>query len=147
MKIFIKIIIFFYTTFIFNIPNVQAIEKIKIGLLVHMTGKDSQIGKSIVKAIRLAVNKIDNSSIEIVPKDTKSNPEITLKSAKELNNEGIKIVIGPVFNKNLVHLSEMEDMIFLSLTNKIINNPNNIISSGINSTSQFKTISKFQKIK
>ena len=147
MKIFIKIIIFFYTTFIFNIPNLQAIEKIKIGLLVPMTGKDSQIGKSIVKAIRLAVNKIDNSSIEIVPKDTKSNPEITLKSAKELNNEGIKIVIGPVFNKNLVHLSEMEDMIFLSLTNKVINNPNNIISSGINSTSQFKTISKFQKIK
>ena len=147
MKIFIKIIIFFYTTFIFNIPNLQAIEKIKIGLLVPMTGKDSQIGKSIVKAIRLAVNKIDNSSIEIVPKDTKSNPEITLKSAKELNNEGIKIVIGPVFNKNLVHLSEMEDMIFLSLTNKVINNPNNIISSGNNSTSQFKTNSKFQKIK
>ena len=28
--------------------------------------------------------------------------------------EGIKIVIGPVFNKNLVHLSEMEDMIFLN---------------------------------
>ena len=63
--------------------------------------------------MKSSFNKIDNSSIEIVPKDTKSNPEITLKSAKELNNEGIKIVIGPVFNKNLVHLSEMEDMIFL----------------------------------
>ena len=37
-------------------------------------------------------------------------------------------------------------MIFLSLTNKIVNNPNNIISAGINSTSQFNTISKFQKM-
>ena len=40
----------------------------------------------------------------------------------------------------------MKNMIFLSLTNKIVNNSNNIISAGINSTSQFNTISKFQKI-
>ena len=146
MRIFIKIIIFFCTIFIFNVPNISANEKIKIGLLVPLTGKDSQIGKSILKSIRLAINKIDNPLIEIIPKDTKSNPEITLRKAKELNNEDIKIVIGPVFNKNLVYLNEMKNMIFLSLTNKIVNNSNNIISAGINSTSQFNTISKFQKI-
>ena len=59
---------------------------------------------------------------------------------------GVKIVIGPVFNKNLIYLNQMKNMIFLSLTNKIVNNPNNIISAGINSTSQFNTISKFQKM-
>ena len=146
MKIFIKIIIFFFTIFIFNVPNILANEKIKIGLLVPLTGEDSQIGKSIIKSIRLAINKIDNPLIEIIPKDTKSNPEVTLRKAKELNSEDVKIVIGPVFNKNLVHLNEMKNMIFLSLTNKIVNNSKNIISAGINSTSQFNTISKFQKI-
>ena len=146
MKIFIKIIIFFYIIFVFNVSNIWANEKIKIGLLVPITGKDSQIGKSIIKSTRLAINKIGNPLIEIIPKDTKSNPEITLKKAKELNDEEVKIVIGPVFNKNLVYLDELKNMIFLSLTNKIVNNPNNIISAGINSTSQFNTISKFQKM-
>jgi len=146
MKILIKIIIFFSIIYIFNNSNIWANEKIKIGLLVPITGKDAQIGKSIIKSIRLAVNKIDSSLIEIVPKDTMSNPDITLERAIELNSEGIKIVIGPIFNKNLVYLNEMENMIFLSLTNKIINNQNNVISAGINSTSQFNTISKFQKI-
>ena len=146
MKIFIKIIIFIYTIFIFSVPNILANEKIKIGLLVPLTGKDSHIGKSIIKSIRLAINKIDNPLIEIIPKDTKSNPEITLSKAKELSSEDVKIVIGPVFNKNLAYLNEMKNMIFLSLTNKIVNNPNNIISAGINSTSQFNTISKFQKM-
>ena len=146
MKIFIKIIIFLCLVSVLNIQKVSAEEKIKIGLLVPITGQHSEIGKSIIKSVRLAINKIDNPLIEILPRDTQSNPLITLRKAKELNGIGVKIIIGPVFNKNLIYLDEIKDVIFLSLTNKIINNPKNIISTGINSGSQFNTISKFQKI-
>ena len=146
MKIFIKIIIFLCLVSVLNIQKVSAEEKIKIGLLVPITGQHSEIGKSIIKSVRLAINKIDNPLIEILPRDTQSNPLITLRKAKELNEIGVKIIIGPVFNKNLIYLDEIKDVIFLSLTNKIINNPKNIISTGINSESQFNTISKFQKI-
>ena len=146
MKIFIKIIIFLCLVSVLNIQKISAEEKIKIGLLVPITGQHSEIGKSIIKSVRLAINKIDNPLIEILPRDTQSNPLITLRKAKELNEIGVKIIIGPVFNKNLIYLDEIKDVIFLSLTNKIINNPQNIISTGINSESQFNTISKFQKI-
>ena len=146
MKIFIKIIIFLCLVSVLNIQKISAEEKIKIGLLVPITGQHSEIGKSIIKSVRLAINKIDNPLIEILPRDTQSNPSITLRKAKELNEIGVKIIIGPVFNKNLIYLDEIKDVIFLSLTNKIINNPKNIISTGINSGSQFNTISKFQKI-
>ncbi len=146
MKIFIKIIIFLFLVSVLNIQKISAEEKIKIGLLVPITGQHSEIGKSIIKSVRLAINKIDNPLIEILPRDTKSNPAITLRKAKELNEIGVKIIIGPVFNKNLIYLDEIKDVIFLSLTNKILNNPKNIISTGINSESQFNTISKFQKI-
>ncbi len=146
MKIFIKIIIFFCITSVLTIQNTSAEEKIKIGLLVPITGENSEIGKSIIKSVRLAVNKINNSSIEIFPKDTASNPEITLKNAKKLYESGIKIIIGPVFNENLIYLDELKDVTFLSLTNKVIKNPKNIISAGINSNSQLKTIVKFQKL-
>ena len=146
MKIFIKIIIFLCLVSVLNIQKTSAEEKIKIGLLVPTTGQHSEIGKSIIKSVRLAINKIDNPLIEILPRDTQSNPSITLRKAKELNEIGVKIIIGPVFNKNLIYLDEIKDVIFLSLTNKIVNNPKNIISTGINSGSQFNTISKFQKI-
>ena len=146
MKIFIKIIIFLCLVSVLNIQKVSAEEKIKIGLLVPITGQHSEIGKSIIKSVRLAINKIDNPLIEILPRDTQSNPSITLRKAKELNEIGVKIIIGPVFNKNLIYLDEIKDVIFLSLTNKIINNPKNIISTGINPESQFNTISKFLKI-
>ena len=141
----IKIILLVPLVILLSLKDIWANEKIKIGLLVPLTGKDSEIGQSIVKSTRLAINKIDNSIIEIIPKDTKSDPEITYEKAKELREAGVKIVIGPVFNKNLVKLEELNDMIFLSLTNKIIDNPKNIISTGINAGSQLNTIAKFQK--
>ncbi len=147
MKIFVKFIfisvIFFYST----CTSLLAQNKIKLGLLVPMSGEFSEIGQSIIKSTLLAINKIDNPLIEIIPKDTESNPDSTLRKAKELKELGVEIVIGPVFNKNLSKLEELDDMIFLSLTNKIIDNPKNIISTGINAGSQLNTISKFQKDK
>ena len=145
MKILVKIIILIIIFSSSNLNKVFAQEKIKLGLLVPISGEFHDIGKSIIKSTLLAINKINNPSIEIIPKDTESNPDITYIKAKELRDEGVKIVIGPVFNKNLIKLEELSDMIFLSLTNKIIDNPKNIISTGINASSQLDTIVKFQK--
>ena len=145
MKTYIKIIIFLLITFTLNFEKTFAEEKIKIGLLVPLSGQDREIGESIIKSTRLAINKINNSLIEIIPRDTASNPETTLKNAKELSENGVQLIIGPVFNKNLIYLNELQDIFFLSLTNKTINNPQNIISVGINAKSQLNTIKKFQK--
>ena len=48
-----------------------------------------------------------------------------------------------MFNKNLKELSKFQDATFLSFTNKIIGNPSNVISSGINAKSQFDAIKKY----
>ena len=143
MNKIIKIILFFTLAFLVFVAEVIASEKIKIGLLVPLTGKNSEIGQSIVKSARLAINKINNLSIEIVPKDTRSNPIDTLKAAKELAKLDVKIIIGPVFNENLIYLNELTELTFLSLTNKNDNFSKNVINAGINATSQLKTIKKF----
>ena len=147
MKKIIKIILLLTLTFSLSTAEIIASEKIKIGLLVPLTGKNSEIGQSIVKSVRLAINKINNLSIQIVPKDTRSNPESTLKAAKELAKLDIKIIIGPVFNENLIYLDELANITFLSLTNKNNNFSKNIINAGINATSQLNTIKKFLKLK
>ena len=143
MKKIIKIILLLIFTFSLSLKEVFSEETIKIGLLVPLTGKDSQIGQSIIKSTRLALNQINSSTIEIIPKDTASNPETTLRSANELSKLGVKIVIGPVFNKNLIYLDELNELTFLSLTNKADNKSKNIINAGINATSQLNAIKKF----
>ena len=147
MKKFIKIItliIISHFVLIFNTGAEQ--KKIQIGLLVPMTGADKDLGQSIIKATRLAIKDINSEFIEIIPKDTNSDPNKTLQSAMELKNNGVKIVIGPVFYKSLTYLDQVKDITFLSLTNKTLDLPSNVVSAGINSISQFNTIKKFLKI-
>mgnify|MGYP001424184199 FL=1 len=146
MATYIKIIFFVISFSLLFLSSAISEEKIKIGLLVPMTGPNKDIGQSIIKAVRLAVNDIDSDSIEIMPKDTATKPDITLKSAYELKEMGVSIVIGPVFYESLIYLDEIKDLTFLSLTNKNLDIPKNIISAGINSTSQFNTIKKFIKM-
>ena len=119
--------------------------KIKIGLLVPLSGDNAKLGKQIIKATRMALKDINSNKIEIYPKDTQSDPNKTLRSANEFSQMGINLVIGPVFFENLAYLDEVKDITFLSLTNKTLNLPKNVISSGINSTSQLNTIKKFIK--
>ncbi len=137
LKILILLNILFFTKSVFS--N----ELVKIGLLVPLSGKNEILGKNILKSTLLAINKIDDKRIAVVPKDTKNDPYTTLLAAQQLKNEGIKIVIGPVFNKNLKNLINIEGVTFLSFTNKILGNPKNIIAGGINAVSQIQTIKKF----
>ncbi|MDC2999813.1 ABC transporter substrate-binding protein [Candidatus Pelagibacter sp.] len=118
-------------------------EKIKIGLIVPLSGEYSYIGNSILKSTRMALNKINDKRITIIPKDTKANPIDTLKVSKELYNNGIKTIIGPVFNESNKYLDELNEVTFLSFTNKIRSNPNNVISAGVNAISQINTIKKY----
>ena len=142
-----KLIFYIFSIFfIFLINNVLANQKLKIGLLVPISENNREIGYQIIKAVRMAIKDIDSDNIEIIIKDTKSNPKKTLKSALELKEENVRIVIGPVFYENLEYLNEVDDLIFLSLTNITSGLPKNVISAGINSTSQLNTINKFLKL-
>ena len=61
----IKIIYFIFLSLHFLFFSaVYAQEKIKIGLLVPMTGENKEIGESIIKAVGLAVKDIDNDLID-----------------------------------------------------------------------------------
>ena len=146
-----KYLIKFFTLLlfiIFFISNASAKDKIKIGLVVPLSGEYKDLGESILKSIRLAVNDINDNKIVIVPKDNQNNSEKTLEVSKELYDEGVKIIIGPIFKKNTTKLNQLNnDLIFLSFTNKIGKTKKNIISAGVNSLSQFNAIKKFQSLK
>ena len=147
MKTGIKLIFSILLILNFNFKALSA-EKIKIGLLIPLTGEYGKIGHSVINSIRLALNSINDNRIEILPRDTRADPSTTLKIAKELYEvNGVKIIIGPLFSSSTEYLSEIPEVTFLSLTNKLTDTPTNVISAGVNSISQLNAIKKFQKSK
>ncbi len=145
MKTLIKLLFLLLSISYLN-QNVFASEKIKIGLIVPLSGENSLIGEKIIKSTRIAINKINDDRIEIIPKDTKSNPIDALRVSKELYKNGVRIIIGPVFNESIRYLDELKNVTFISFTNKLIGNPKNVISAGVNAISQLQTIKKFSDI-
>jgi branched-chain amino acid transport system substrate-binding protein len=76
---------------------------ITIGALLPLTGNLESIGQASQTALEVSQEDINGyfsglgseKNVEIVVKDTESDPEITLEKLRELDEMGIKIVIGP----------------------------------------------------
>ncbi len=144
MNKFFKILFSIFLLLLFETSISYSEEtKIKIGVLAPLSGENASLGKQILNSIRMALIDIKNNNIEIYPKDTRSDPDVTLRSALEFEQMGISLVIGPIFHENLLFLDKVKNITFLSLTNKTLDLHKNIISSGINSSSQLNTIKKF----
>ena len=116
---------------------------LKIGVLLPLSGKFQDIGKSFLKSIQLALYDISNKNIKIYLKDSKANPLTSYEAAKEFEKLGIEIVIGPIFYESLERLNELNNITFISLTNKTQKIPKNAIAFGINIESQIDVLKKY----
>tara|TARA_Y100001970_G_scaffold292832_1_gene436058 strand:- start:202 stop:1371 length:1170 start_codon:yes stop_codon:yes gene_type:complete len=151
MKKLITILIINYLLFTINNSNAAQQENninknlLKIGVLLPLSGEYENLGQSFLKAIQLALYDISDEDIKIFPKDSKANPLDTYNSAKEFERMGIKIVIGPIFYENLEKLNKVDNITFISLTNKTENIPKNTITFGINVESQVNALKNYFK--
>ena len=126
------------------VENDSKTEKIlKVGVLLPLSGKFQNIGESFLKAIQLALYDISNEDIKIYPKDSKGNALNAYQAAEEFEEQGINIVIGPIFYESLERLDEINKITFISLTNKTKEIPKNTIAFGINIESQINTLKKY----
>ena len=126
-----------------NENNLEDSNVLKVGVLLPLSGKFQDIGESFLKAIQLALYDISNKNIKIYPKDSKGNALNAYLSAKEFEEQGIKIVIGPIFYESLERLGEVNKITFISLTNKTNKIPKNTIAFGINIESQIDALKKY----
>ena len=149
MKKLITFLILAYLSFTINSSAVTQEKNsenkniLKIGVLLPLTGEFQDTGESFLKAIQLALYDISDENIKIYPKDSKGNAFDAYQSAKELEEEGIEIVIGPIFYESLEKLGEINNITFISLTNKNNKIPKNTIAFGINIDSQIDALKKY----
>ena len=125
-----------------NKNNLEDSNVLKVGVLLPLSGEFQSIGESFLKAIQLALYDISNENIKIYPKDSKGNALNSYQAAKEFEEQGINIVIGPIFYESLERLGEINKITFISLTNKTKEVPKNTIAFGVNIDSQIDVLKK-----
>ena len=69
----IKYILIFYFVIFFTVSAHAKKDKLRIGAILPLTGKYSDIGVRVMNTIQLTIFELDNLDIEIYPYDTKSS--------------------------------------------------------------------------
>ena len=143
----IRIIITFLS-YIFLLFNTSLVAnendgKLKVGLLAPFSGDYKNLGESLLLSTQLALDEIGNDNIVIIPRDSGSNNEEKLNIAiQEIINSGAKVIIGPMLSSSFKEIKKYKNTIFISLSNKVPNISNNLISIGISLESQLEAIKK-----
>ena len=141
-KIILSYLLITFNSNVFSVENNQA-NILKIGVLAPFSGEFKELGQTILYSVNLALHDIKNDSIKIYPKDSGYDKKRVVEACKEFQEEGIKIIIGPVDSSFTKEIKNFENLIFLSLSNMGSGIDKNIIMMGINLESQLIAIKKF----
>jgi len=77
-------------------------KKVKVGLFFPFSGKNRDLGWSLYNAAVMSLFDNDiNHNIELVLIDSKDTPSDPVKSIKEITDQEIKLVVGPVFSSSV----------------------------------------------
>jgi|LauGreSBDMM110SN_4_FD.fasta_scaffold13300_3 ABC-type branched-subunit amino acid transport system substrate-binding protein len=124
-------------------------QKIKVGLFLPFSGKNKELGWNLFNAATLSLfDNDENNNIELVLIDSGDSANEATKAFKEILNQEIKIVIGPVFSP-LVEAIEKDvkenNIVVISLSNnqKLIGkttNKSGIFLAGIMPENQIEKI-------
>jgi ABC-type branched-subunit amino acid transport system substrate-binding protein len=138
----IYILIFFNT----NLLSDENSKILKVGLLAPLSGVNSELGRSILYSLQLALEEIDDQNIFIVPRDSGFNDKEKLNIAiKDIISQGVKIIIGPITYEEFEDASKYDDLIFISPSNINPEFTKNIISVGVSLESQLSSLVNFIK--
>ena len=144
LKSLLFTIIFIFFNFNSSLYSQDLNNKIKIGLLVPFSGEYAEVGKSLLYSLQLALKEIDDDRVIIYPKDTGFGDKEKLnKKIKELIDEDIKVVIGPLTENELNEVYKYKDLTFVSLSNINPGIKNNVISIGVGLEAQLIAIKNF----
>jgi ABC-type branched-subunit amino acid transport system substrate-binding protein len=101
--------------------------RIKIALLVPLSGSSYHIGRSIEQAAKMAIEDRPQSKIDLEVIDTGSAPEISNDAVQQISNGKHRVLIGPLFAKHAKRVASA-----LSHTNiPIITFSNDVSLAGI----------------
>lgn len=75
--------------------------KIKVALLLPLSGKDAPLGEAMLNAAQMAVFDLASPNFELMPQDTNGTPSGAINAAKSALDNNAQLFIGPVFAKDV----------------------------------------------
>ena len=143
---FILTLIYILIFFNSNLLSDENNKILKVGLLAPLSGVNSELGRSILYSLQLALEEIDDKNIFIVPRDSGFNDKEKLNIAiKDIRSQGVKIIIGPITYEEFEDANNYDDLIFISPSNINPEFTKNIISVGVSLESQLSSLVNFIK--
>ena len=91
---------------------------VKIGILLPLSGENSQIGGSLLKAAKLSLNRTKNKNIQLFIKDTENKNTNIISSYYDLINEEVDIILGPLFTKNIKIINPVSEDLLHRIDNR-----------------------------
>ena len=70
--------------------------KIKVALLLPLSGPSSALGQGMLDAAMLALYDTGANRIELMPRDTGANPQTAAHAARSAIEDGVRLIIGPL---------------------------------------------------
>ncbi len=93
-------------------------EKVKVGVILPLTGAQGNYGEGITKGIELALKEVSN--VNVIYEDEQSDTKVAVTAFNKLTDvDGAKIIIGPVLSGSVLAvapLAEQKKVIILSAT-------------------------------
>ncbi len=122
--------------------------KLKVAVMLPLTGKNSQIGQSMLNSINMSLFDNDlEGKIELLIFDNKSNDNASKKAIQEIADQNIKLVIGPVFTNSIESISQIaaqNNIAVLSFSNNSeLMNEKGIFLSGFSLEQEIDRISSY----
>ena len=71
---------------------------IKIGLLLPLSGDNEDLGKALSNSLEMALFETKSKNIRLIFRDSGDTIEKAIFAAKQLEEEGVSILIGPIFS-------------------------------------------------
>ncbi len=83
-----------------NAPGFQQTGKLKIALLVPLSGPHARLGAQLRDAATLALFDNNDDAVELLPRDTKGTRDGAVEAAERAIADGAQIVLGPLFSQS-----------------------------------------------
>lgn len=74
--------------------------KVKVALLVPLSGKHQEIGEALLNAAQLALFDVGSDNFELIPRDTKGTAKGARAAARSASDDGADLILGPLLGSS-----------------------------------------------
>ncbi|HKO09310.1 MAG TPA: penicillin-binding protein activator [Alphaproteobacteria bacterium] len=72
-------------------------ESVKVAVLLPLSGQGAALGKALLNAAQLALFDLNDEHLALLPRDTEGTPEGAAQAAREVIDQGARLILGPFF--------------------------------------------------